>query len=88
MTRATKLQIAIFTLTLAQSVCACACTVIVVGRKASADGSVIASQTADGMFDSNITVIRGREFPAGAMADVFWNLNGHGPARNSDCLNQ
>ncbi len=78
MTPAAKLKTAIFALILAQNVCACACTVIVVGRNASADGSVIAAQTADGMFDSNVTVVRGRDFPADAMADVFWNLNGHG----------
>jgi len=80
MTRTANLKTAVVALILAQSVCARACTVIVVGRDASADGSVITSQTADGMFDSNITVIPGQDFPADAMADVFWNLNGHGPA--------
>ncbi len=80
MTPAAKLKTAILALILAESVCASACTVIVVGPKASADGSVITSQTADGMFDSNITVIRGRDFPAGAMADVFWDISGQGLA--------
>ena len=79
MTLATKLKTAVCALILAHSACGGACTVIVVGPKASSDGSAITSQTADGMFDSNITVIRGREFPAGAMADVFWNLTGKSP---------
>ena len=80
MTRAAKLKTAICALILADGVCACACTVIVVGPKASADGSAITSQTADGVFDSNITVIRGRAFPPGARAEVFWNLSGQSPA--------
>ena len=80
MTPATKLGIAVFALVLAHIVCDGACTVIVVGPKASADGSAITSQTADGMFDSNITVIRGRKFPEGAMADVFWNITGQSTA--------
>jgi len=80
MTPTAKLNTAIIFLTLAQGVPARACTVIVVGRGASVDGSVINSQTADGMFDSNITVIRGRDFPAGAMADAYWNLTGQSPS--------
>ena len=80
MTVASKVKTAILALVVAESVCACACTVIVVGPKASADGSAITSQTADGIFDSNITVVRGRAFPPGAMADVLWNLTGQSPA--------
>ncbi len=67
-------------LALVEGVCLSACTVIVVGRKASTDGSVITSQTADGMFDSNITVVPGRTFPPGAKAGVLWNLTGQSSA--------
>ena len=80
MTLTSKLAAAALALVLACGVCADACTVILVGPKASADGSAITAQTADGMFDSNLTVIPGRTFPPGAMADVFWNINGHSPA--------
>jgi dipeptidase len=76
MMRAAKCKTVILALIFLHGVSA-ACTVIVVGAKASTDGSTINSQTADGMFDSNITVIPGREFPDGAQADVFWRLNGH-----------
>ena len=80
MTLAARFKTGVLALVLSEGVCACACTVIVVGPKASADGSAITSQTADGMFDSNITVVRGRAFPVGAMADVFWNITGQSPA--------
>jgi dipeptidase len=79
-TAAVKITIAICALVLTERFLAGACTVIVVGPKASADGSAITSQTADGMFDSNITAIPGQAFPQGAMADVFWNITGQSTA--------
>jgi len=54
--------------------------VILVGPAATTDGSVIAAQTADGMFDSNLTVIPGRKFPKGALADVLWGITGQSTA--------
>ncbi len=54
-----------------------ACTDIVVGKKASVDGSVMTSHTADGAFyDANVRVIKGKKFPKGSKADVFWNIIG------------
>ena len=51
------------------------CTDIVVGKDASVDGSVITSHTADGAFyDARVRTIPGQTFPAGSMADVFWNI--------------
>lgn len=57
------------------SLSAWGCTDIVVGKKASADGSVITSHTADGAFyDARVRTIPGKTFPAGSKADVFWNI--------------
>ena len=51
------------------------CTDIVVGKDASADGSVITSHTADGAFyDARVRTIPGKTFPAGSKVDVFWNI--------------
>ena len=52
-----------------------ACTDIVVGKDASADGSVITSHTADGAFyDARVRTIPGKTFPKGSKVDVFWNI--------------
>src|SRR6056297_1338975 len=50
-----------------------ACTIIVVGKDASKDGSVIISHTDCG-DDSRIRVIPGRKFSANAMAPVHWGI--------------
>ncbi len=50
-----------------------ACTVIVVGAKASKDGSVIVSQTDNG-DDSRIRVVPAMDFPKGAKAPVYWGI--------------
>ncbi len=50
-----------------------ACTVIVVGKKASKDGSVIVSQTDNG-DDCRIRVVPGAKFANGSMANVFWGI--------------
>ena len=49
------------------------CTIIAVGKKASADGSVIISHTDCGE-DSRIRVVHGQTFPEGAMAPVHWGI--------------
>jgi dipeptidase len=51
------------------------CTDIVVGKNASADGSVMTCHTADGAFyDARVRTIPGKKHPAGTKADVFWNI--------------
>lgn len=50
-----------------------ACTDIVVGKKASADGSVIISHTECGP-DSRIRIVEGQKFVKGTMAPVYWGL--------------
>ena len=49
------------------------CTIIAVGKKASADGSVIISHTDCGA-DSRIRVVHGRAFEKGAMAPVHFGI--------------
>ncbi|MDP7288017.1 MAG: C69 family dipeptidase [Phycisphaerae bacterium] len=75
MTLTAKFKTIVFALILSCGVSA-ACTVIVVGPSASSDGSTINSQTADGMFDSNITFVPAADFPDGAMADVYLGITG------------
>jgi dipeptidase len=50
-----------------------ACTIIVVGKKASKDGSVIISHTDCG-DDSRIRVVHGQNHPADALAPVHWGI--------------
>ncbi len=50
-----------------------ACTIIAVGKKASADGSVIISHTDCGA-DCRIRVVPGKNFPEGSMAPVYWGI--------------
>jgi dipeptidase len=50
-----------------------ACTIIAVGKKASADGSVIVSHTDCGP-DCRIRVVHGRTFGPGEMAPVHWGI--------------
>ncbi len=49
------------------------CTVIAVGKKASADGSVIISHTDTGP-DSRIYYVPGRSYRQGEMAPVYWGI--------------
>src|SRR4030042_6014191 len=49
------------------------CTIIAVGRKASADGSVIVSHTDCGP-DNRIRVVRGQSFKKGELAPVHWGI--------------
>lgn len=50
-----------------------ACTVIAVGKNASADGSVLISQTDTGQ-DSRIYVVHGQEFEPGSKAPVYFGI--------------
>jgi len=50
-----------------------ACTIIAVGKKASADGSVIISHTDCGA-DNRIRVVHGQTFKTGAMANVYFGI--------------
>lgn len=52
------------------------CTVVVAGRDATVDGSVIASQTADGWYDSNLKYVPGADHLSGDMAPVYLYLLG------------
>jgi dipeptidase len=47
------------------------CTDIAVGKKASADGSVITSQTVDGRYDSRIIIVPAADHEPGEMAPVY-----------------
>lgn len=48
-----------------------ACTDIVVGKKASADGSVITSHTCDGWYDSRLIIVPAADHEPGEMAPVY-----------------
>ena len=50
------------------------CTDIVVGKLASADGSVITSHTVGGNSDSRVRVVPAQKFKKGAMAPVYYGL--------------
>ena len=50
------------------SVSAFACTSIMVGKNASADGSVMTAHTCDGNYDARIRIIPGQTWEPGAMA--------------------
>ena len=47
-----------------------ACTIIVAGKKATVDGSVLNSHT-DAGADCRIRVVAGQKFPKGSMAPVY-----------------
>lgn len=53
---------------------ATACTSLAMGRKATADGSVIVSQSEDGddLADPRILYVPARDYPPGAMAPVYY----------------
>ncbi len=50
-----------------------ACTVIAIGKKASADGSVIVSHT-DAGPDCRLHLVPGQQFKAGEKAPVYWGM--------------
>lgn len=47
------------------------CTVVIVGKDASADGSVMTTHTVDGWYDSRLRVIQGGEHEEGEMVKVY-----------------
>ena len=50
-----------------------ACTVTVVGRAASADGSVMASHSDDGLGDGRMIYVPAMDHKAGALRPVFYS---------------
>jgi len=50
------------------------CTDIMVGKKASADGSVITSHTCDGRYDSRIIIVPAADHEPGEMVPVYKNI--------------
>jgi dipeptidase len=66
------IQIICITITLSYS-SSYACTVIVAGKKATVDGSVLVSHS-DGGADCRLRVIPRMKFPKGAMAPVYWGI--------------
>jgi dipeptidase len=60
-----------------------ACTVIAVGKKASADGSIIISHTDTGP-DSRIFVVPAQTFKPGEKASVYWGIQDADRALNDD----
>ena len=53
---------------------ALACTSVIVGKKASADGSVLVSYTCDGWYDHRLKVIPGGEHKKGEMVPIYHNI--------------
>lgn len=51
-----------------------ACSTLMVGKKASADGSVLMSSSCDGDIMGLITIMPSREFPNGTKLPMYWNL--------------
>lgn len=51
-----------------------ACTVVLVGKKASANGEVLVSYTCDGWYDHRLVVIDGKTNAKGTMAPVYKNI--------------
>ncbi len=60
-----------------------ACTIIAVGKKATADGSVIISHTDTGP-DSRIFYVPGKTYKAGDLAPVFWGIQDADRPLNDD----
>jgi len=50
-----------------------ACTIIVAGKNATTDGSVIVSHS-DAGPDCRVHVVPGQKFPEGAMAPIYWGM--------------
>ncbi len=73
MTKLTLLRATLVALFLMAASDSHTCTIIAVGKKASADGSVIISHT-DAGADSRIRVVHGRTFNTGDMAPVYWGI--------------
>ncbi|HAN17157.1 MAG: peptidase [Bacteroidetes bacterium GWC2_33_15] len=68
-----KFTIVLITLFLSYQFQTTACTIIAVGKKASADGSVIVSQTDNG-DDCRIRIVPAMNFPKDSKAPVYWGI--------------
>ena len=53
---------------------ALACTSVMMGKKATADGSVLVSYTCDGWYDHRLKVIPGDSHKEGKMVPVYHNI--------------
>ncbi|MHC4118593.1 MAG: C69 family dipeptidase [Planctomycetota bacterium] len=51
-----------------------ACSTILVGKKATSDGSVLMSSSCDGDIMSSIYVMPAREYPKGTKLPMYWNV--------------
>jgi len=67
------LKITLIALLFSSAMNAFSCTIIAVGKKVSADGSVIISHTDCGA-DCRIRVVHGQSFEKGALAPVHWGI--------------
>ncbi|HOS50769.1 MAG TPA: peptidase U34, partial [Bacillota bacterium] len=65
------LVMAIMVALLVAALPAMACTSVVVGKLASADGSVMTTHTCDGRYEFRIGVIPAKDWAAGALRPVF-----------------
>lgn len=63
----------IIPLALLSNISSNACTVIVAGKKATVDGSVLVSHS-DGGADCRLRIIPGSTFPKGAMSPIYWGM--------------
>ncbi|RPH34216.1 MAG: peptidase [Bacteroidales bacterium] len=79
----TKVIISIIVLISISIPSAFSCTVIAVGKKASADGSVIISHTDTGP-DSRIFFVPGKTYKKGDMAPIFWGIQDADRPLNDD----
>jgi len=53
---------------------ACACTTVMMGRQATADGSVLMASSCDGDIMGLIQVVPAREYPPGTKLPMYWNV--------------
>jgi dipeptidase len=53
---------------------ASACTTVIVGKKATADGSVMVAQTVDGWYDQRLVVVPGGKHASGTMMPIYKNI--------------
>ncbi|HOG52864.1 MAG TPA: C69 family dipeptidase [Bacillota bacterium] len=67
----TAIVMGIVAMMLALAVPAMACTSIVVGKLASADGSVMTTHTCDGTYEFRLNIVPAKDWPAGSMRPVF-----------------
>ena len=51
-----------------------ACTVVMAGKKATANGEILVSYTCDGWYDHRLTVVPGKTNAAGAKAPVYYEI--------------